>query len=78
MRKEVQKKLQSVDTTWLRKWGWHRWFAWYPVIVKRSVQADLWVWLEWVERRQAADWDETPARFFWQYRLPDGSNSYYS
>ena len=25
---------------------WHRWFAWYPVVIEGQ-----WVWLETVERR---------------------------
>ncbi len=31
---------------------WHRWFAWHPVCVGRSVSGDKrMVWLVWVERK---------------------------
>jgi hypothetical protein len=30
---------------------WHRWFAWYPVVVARDSGLAYWAWLEFVERR---------------------------
>lgn len=38
--------------------GWHRWFAWHPVVV-----GDQWVWLETVERLHRETISE-----WWEYR----------
>ena len=38
---------------------WHRWFAWYPVVVD-----DQWTWLETVEQR----WDYNDYYSWWKYR----------
>jgi hypothetical protein len=40
---------------------WHRWFAWYPVLVD-----DVLVWLETVERRTDVSLATT---YKWEYRL---------
>jgi hypothetical protein len=47
-----------VNWTFNDRTKWHRWFAWYPVVV-----AGQWVWLETVERREHrplvwSDWTE--------------------
>lgn len=44
---------------------WTLWFAWRPV----KLNADLWVWREWVERRHV-DVGHMDFRWEWQYRLP--------
>jgi hypothetical protein len=52
-----------------RKYHWHRWFAWRPVLVPVEVYLpypqERWVWLEWVERRKQACLFEG---FWWDYR----------
>jgi hypothetical protein len=30
---------------------WHRWFAWYPVIVAKDDELAQWAWLQFVERK---------------------------
>jgi len=35
---------------WLKKFEWHKFFAWYPVLID-----DEYVWLEWVEKRTEAE-----------------------
>ena len=30
---------------------WHRWFAWYPVVVARDNERAYWAWLQFVERK---------------------------
>jgi hypothetical protein len=30
---------------------WHRWFAWYPVVVARDNELAYWAWLQFVERK---------------------------
>jgi len=30
---------------------WHRWFAWYPVVVARDDELAFWAWLQFVERK---------------------------
>jgi hypothetical protein len=45
-------KKPYVDTR--RKW--HKWFAWYPVEVKKEMDFSKMVWLEFVER-QVLDWE---------------------
>lgn len=32
--------------------GWHRWYAWHPVLA-----GDQWIWLETVERKSYLDYD---------------------
>jgi hypothetical protein len=39
---------------------WHRWFAWFPVVVDEH-----WAWLEYVERQ--GDFDDYG--ILWDYRL---------
>lgn len=40
---------------WTRKLGrpdnWHRWYAWYPVVVEETDGLQVFVWLDVVERR---------------------------
>src|ERR1700745_2118381 len=30
---------------------WHRWFAWYPVVIARDNERAYWAWLQFVERK---------------------------
>jgi len=30
---------------------WHRWYAWYPVVVARDNELAYWAWLQFVERK---------------------------
>src|SRR6476661_1221731 len=30
---------------------WHRWFAWYPVVVATDNERAYWAWLQFVERK---------------------------
>jgi hypothetical protein len=34
-----------------RRSVWHRWFAWYPVVVSVEGGVDHWVWFERLERK---------------------------
>ena len=37
-----------------RQWtnsNWHRWFAWYPVLIAIEGTPDYWVWFEYIERK---------------------------
>lgn len=49
---------------------WRPWFAWYPVQLQA---ADIWVWLEWVERKLAEPIPLGFAKNF--YRLPANNNA---
>lgn len=42
------------------KYEWHKWFAWYPVLVEdEDTGARMWIWLETVERiYRDGLWDE--------------------
>src|SRR6187551_857681 len=31
--------------------NWHRWFAWYPVMISIEGKTDYWAWLEYIERK---------------------------
>ena len=34
-------------------WDWHRWFAWYPVVIwDEEQEREFYVWLETVERKR--------------------------
>jgi hypothetical protein len=41
------------DTEWVRRREfWHRWFAWYPVVVSKTTDGHkIKVWWEYVERK---------------------------
>lgn len=48
-------------------WDWHRWFAWYPVVVwNEKKERDYYVWLETVERMGCPD-----IKHHWWYRFPE-------
>jgi hypothetical protein len=50
-----------------RRSVWHRWFAWYPVVVSGEEEFDHWVWFERLERKWSI------GRYgaqFWRYRHP--------
>ena len=49
---------------------WERWFAWYPVIIKKDTnkENDITVWLEFVERYFYYRWGDEPT---YDYRLID-------
>ena len=46
--------------------NWHRWFAWYPVLIAIEGTPDYWVWLEYIERK----WKRGPYsdEGRWRYR----------
>ena len=56
----VQAKRRSV---------WHRWFAWYPVIVSVEEESDHWVWLETLERKWSLG-RYADRKGHWRYRHP--------
>ena len=33
---------------------WHRWFAWYPVVLARDSGLGYWAWLEFIERKTSS------------------------
>jgi hypothetical protein len=52
---------------------WHRWFAWYPVVVARDGGLAYWAWLEFVERQTG--WSRSTGEWIRRYRpvqVPDG------
>jgi len=46
---------------------WHRWFAWYPVVVGRGDELVYWAWLQFVERK--THWSRTMGEWISRYRL---------
>ena len=51
---------------------WHRWFAWYPVVIARDGGLAYWAWLEFVERQTA--WSRSTGEWIRRYRpiqVPD-------
>jgi len=60
---------QRVLTAQARKRSiWHRWFAWYPVVVSVEEQLDHWVWFEHLERKWSLGRYGDKGR--WKYRHP--------
>ena len=58
-------RVETVAEAQEREWGWHKWFAWHPVIVKDGEK----VWLEVVERQfYPLVWDRPDIRLC-RYRL---------
>jgi hypothetical protein len=52
-----------------RRSVWHRWFAWYPVVVSVEGEFDHWVWLEHLERKwSVGGYGDQKGR--WKYRHP--------
>ena len=47
---------------------WHRWFAWYPVVVSVEDELDHWVWLEHLERKWSLS--RYGDKGCWRYRHP--------
>jgi hypothetical protein len=45
---------------------WHRWFAWYPVIVARDNELAYWAWLQSVERK--THWSRSTGEWIVRYR----------
>ena len=45
---------------------WHRWFAWYPVIVARDHELAYWAWLQFVERK--THWSRSMGLWILRYR----------
>jgi hypothetical protein len=52
-----------------RRSVWHRWFAWYPVIVSVEEEFDHWVWLERLERKWSLG-RYGDQKGHWRYRYP--------
>jgi hypothetical protein len=52
-----------------RRSVWHRWFAWYPVIVSVEEQFDHWVWLERLDRKWSLG-RYGDCKGHWRYRHP--------
>ena len=46
---------------------WHRWFAWYPVVVARDNERAHWAWLQFVERK--THWSRSTGEWMLRYRL---------
>ena len=46
---------------------WHRWFAWYPVVVARENERAHWAWLQFVERK--THWSRSTGEWMSRYRL---------
>ena len=53
---------------------WHRWFAWYPVVVVTGRDSAHWVWLEFIERKWRTS-RRGSGRKHRRYRLPGNSKS---
>jgi hypothetical protein len=47
---------------------WHRWFAWYPVVVSVEGEFDHRVWLEHLERKWSVGRYRNHGH--WRYRYP--------
>jgi hypothetical protein len=45
---------------------WHRWFAWYPVVVARNNELASWAWLQFVERK--THWSRSMGQWILRYR----------
>jgi hypothetical protein len=45
---------------------WHRWFAWYPVVVSRDHELAYWTWLQFVERK--THWSRSMGQWILRYR----------
>jgi hypothetical protein len=45
----------------LEELEWHRWFAWYPVVVARDSGLACWAWLEFVERKTS--WNRSTGKW---------------
>jgi hypothetical protein len=48
---------------------WHRWFAWYPVVVSVEAELDRWVWSEHLERKWSLG-RYGNQKGHWRYRHP--------
>lgn len=48
-------------------WGWHKWFAWRPVLANTGIKYD-WIWWETIERNWRPDWNPKG----YEYRRPIG------
>ena len=46
---------------------WHRWFAWYPVVVARDNERAYWAWLQFVERKTRQS--RSTGEWIFAYRL---------
>jgi hypothetical protein len=52
-----------------RRSVWHRWFAWYPVVVGVEGEFDHWIWFEDLERKwSVGGYGDQKGR--WKYRHP--------
>ena len=51
---------------------WHRWFAWYPVIITAVGEPQTRVWLYFVERRWSPGTHTGVGN--WRYRLSQSQN----
>ena len=48
------------------KWEWHKYFAWFPVTVKKGYNGDeIRIWLQLIERKQKSDYHDD---YYWDYR----------
>lgn len=47
---------------------WHRWFAWYPVVVNKGITKDEVAWLCFVERKGVWFSGYSDSGFDWHYR----------
>ena len=48
------------------KLGWHRWFAWHPVVIEKHPNGSMTkVWLQWVLRK--GEWIQSMGGAGWKY-----------
>lgn len=48
------RRLDDIRELRIESKGWHRWYAWHPVVLDRSVAAfESWCWLATVERARS-------------------------
>ena len=52
-----------------RRSVWHRWFAWYPVVVRVEGEFDHWAWFEHLERKWSLG-HYGDRKGHWRYRHP--------
>jgi hypothetical protein len=52
-----------------RRSAWHRWFAWYPVVVRFDKEFERRVWLERLERKWSVG-RYGDQKGHWRYRHP--------
>lgn len=53
-----------------RYWDWHKWFAWYPVIINFQKEKPRRVWLQTVARRLCETGGHR-SDTYWKYHEPN-------